>query len=83
MPYTKFITKEFTLGIVAKKFETPINWATFVEETNTNQRSKFFKRLEKMELERKELKALKLMHGKRKLHLANESTTKATKSEIA
>ncbi len=82
MPYTKLIAKEFALGIVAKKFGTPIYWVTFVEEINTNQHSKFFKWLEKMELQKKELKALKSMHGKRELHLEGESIVKVAKIEI-
>ncbi len=47
---SKFIVKEFVLDIVAKKIQKPISWAAFVKETNTNQHSKFFKRLEKMEM---------------------------------
>lgn len=82
MPYTKLIAKGFALGIVIKKFETPIYWATFVEEINTNQHSKFFKWLEKMELQKKELKALKSMHGKRELHLEGEFLVKVAKIEI-
>jgi hypothetical protein len=45
MPYIKMIVKEFVLGIVAKKLGKVINWAAFVEETNTNQWSKFFKQM--------------------------------------
>jgi hypothetical protein len=77
MPYTKLIKKEFALGIVAKKFGTPINWVTFAKETNTSQHSKFFKWLEKTEL-----KPLKAIHGRWELHLEGESTVKAIKFEI-
>jgi hypothetical protein len=61
MPYIKLIVKEFVLGIVTKKLGKVINWATFVEETNINQWSKFFKQMEKLELQRKELKGVKSM----------------------
>jgi hypothetical protein len=37
MPYIKLIMKESVLGIVVKKLGKVVNWATFVEETNTNQ----------------------------------------------
>lgn len=55
MHYSKLITKEFALGIVAQKFNKVISWATFVEETNTNQRSKYFMLMSSMEVQRKDL----------------------------
>ncbi len=44
MPYSKFIVKNFALGIVAKKFEQGISWVAFVENPNTNQTFKFFQK---------------------------------------
>jgi hypothetical protein len=70
------------LGIVTKKFETSISWVAFAEKTNTNQRSKFFKWLKKMELQKKEMKRFKSVHGKWESHLEGDFTTKATKYEI-
>jgi hypothetical protein len=55
MHYSKLIAKEFALGIVAKKLNKVISWATFVEETDTNQRSKYFMLMSNMELQRKDL----------------------------
>jgi hypothetical protein len=49
MIYSKLIAKKSVLGIVTKNFGKLVSWATFVEETNSNQHSKFFKRMEKME----------------------------------
>jgi hypothetical protein len=53
--YSKLIAKEFALGIVAKKLNKVISWDTFVEKTSTNQRSKYFKRMNNMEVQRKDL----------------------------
>lgn len=61
MPYTKLIAKEFALGIIVKKLGKAISWATFAKEINTNQRFKFFKQMEKLKLQRKELKGVKSM----------------------
>jgi hypothetical protein len=59
MPILKLITKEFALGIVLKeKFNKDVSWVAFVEETNFNQHSKFFKRLEKMHNQRKDMQGL-------------------------
>ncbi len=49
MIYSKLIAKKSVLGIVTKNLGKLVSWATFVEETNSNQHSKFFKRMEKME----------------------------------
>jgi hypothetical protein len=49
MHYSKLITKEFALDIVLKKFNKVINWAAFIEKTNTNQCSKYFKRMNNMD----------------------------------
>jgi hypothetical protein len=46
IPSLKLIAKEFALGIV--------------EKTNMNQRFKFFKWLEKMEMQRKKMKGLNI-----------------------
>ncbi len=44
MPSSKLIAKEFALKIVLeKKFNKDVNWVAFVEETNINEHSKFFK----------------------------------------
>ncbi len=60
MPSSKCIVKKFALGIITKKLQKPINQVTFAEETNTNQRSKFFKWLEKMKMQRKKIKGLNI-----------------------
>ncbi len=66
MHYSKLIPKELTLGIIAKKLNKVINWAAFVEKTNTNQCSKYFKQMNNMEVERKDLmKASKVLWLKR------------------
>jgi hypothetical protein len=36
MHYSKLITKEFALGIVVKKFNKIVSWATSTKKTNTN-----------------------------------------------
>jgi len=69
-------------GIVVKKLGKVVNWATFVEETNTNQRSKFFKQMEKLELQRKELKGVKSMQVKCNSHLKGDFAVKVSKSKI-
>ncbi len=53
MPYIELIVKEFELSIITKKLGKVIKWAAFVEETNINQWSKFFKQMEKLKLQRK------------------------------
>lgn len=55
MHYSKLIAKEFALGIAAEKLNKIISWATFVEETNTNQHSKYFMLMSNMEVQRKDL----------------------------
>jgi hypothetical protein len=51
MHYSKLITKEFALGIVAEKLNKVISWVAFVE----NQHSKYFKQMNSMEVQRKDL----------------------------
>jgi hypothetical protein len=55
MHYSKLIAKEFALGIVTEKFNKIISWVAFIEETNMNQRSKYFKQMNNMEVQIKYL----------------------------
>jgi hypothetical protein len=75
--------KEFALGIVLEeKFSKDVSWVAFVEETNSNQHSKFFKRLEKMHNQRKDMKGLNGALVKCEPQLEGEFDSKATKYEI-
>ncbi len=82
MPYIKLIVKEFELSIITKKLGKVINWAAFVEETNINQWSKFFKQMEKLKLQRKELKGVKSMQVKCNSHFKGDFAMKVSKSKI-
>lgn len=83
VPSSKLIAKEFALGIVLeKKFSKDVSWVAFVEETNSNQHSKFFKQLEKMHNQRKYMKGLNGVLVKCEPQLEGESDSKATKYEI-
>jgi hypothetical protein len=39
MFYNKLIAKKFMLGIMVKKLQTPMSWATFTKQINIIQRS--------------------------------------------
>jgi hypothetical protein len=69
MLYSKLITKIFVVGIASKNLGKFVNWATFAKETNSNQCSKFFKRMEKMEAQQQDLKLMKASSVKRKSQL--------------
>jgi hypothetical protein len=51
-------------------------------ETNTNQLSKFFKRMDKLELQRKEFKGVKSIQVKRNSHLEGDFIVKVSNFEI-
>ena len=48
MDGVKLISLEFAMGIVAEEHKTQVNWASFAEETNRTQRSKYTKRVKKL-----------------------------------
>jgi hypothetical protein len=83
VPSSKLIVKEFALGIkLEKKFSKDVSWVAFIEETNTNQHSKFFKRWEKMHNQRKDMKGLNGALVKCEPQLEGEFDSKVTKYEI-
>lgn len=80
--YSKLIAKEFALGIVAEKLNKVISWATFVEKTDTNQRSKYFKQMNNMEVQRKNLmKAGKVLWLKQESQVEEDLEANDTKLE--
>jgi hypothetical protein len=44
----KLISLEFAMGIVAKEHKIKVDWASFAEETNRTQLSKYTKRVKKL-----------------------------------